>query len=264
MDLTRKYKEGETLKDTNGNEFKLLGLDYTQMVFVAAKGKTFVMGDDNNQTQIAFDHDYWIGRFAITQELYEKLMVENPSTFEAKHRPVETVSWDEITNFFLPKLNQWLTKHYPAVAALYRFSLPSEAQWEYAAAGGQTWNIPKFEYAGSNNLNDVGWFRDNTYQKSTLPVGLKEPNTLGLYDMSGNVWEWCQDDYKFILSDLPPNGISYPNQKGSSKVLRGGSYYYRRFNCRLRSREYYYSLHRQTYFGFRVVFIRSSVHRQIL
>lgn len=252
MDLTRDYKEGDTLKDTDGNEFKLLGLDYTQMVFVVAKGKTFTMGDDNNQTPITFDHDYWIGRFIITQELYEKLMGENPALYNAKYRPVETVSWDDITNDFLPKLNQWLTEQHPAVAALYRFSLPSEAQWEYAAAGGQAWNTPRLDYAGSNNLNDVGWFTDNS-GGSTKPVGLKEPNALGLYDMSGNVCVWCQDDYKTNLSDLPKNGIAAPNQKGSSKVLRGGSYFSIRIYCRVRFRNDGRPFNRIGDYGFRVV-----------
>lgn len=258
MDLKRAYTEGETLKDTKGKDFKLFGLEYTQLVFVAAKGKTFTMGDNNSgyedekETQITFDQNYWIGQFAVTQELYEKVMGSNPSTFIGKHRPVEMVSWDDIINDFLPKLNQLIRAEYPALKA--EFALPSEAQWEYAAAGGQQWNAPKLEYAGSNNLNDVGWFRDNTKQESTMPVGLKEPNALGLYDMSGNVWEWCQDDYKNSLSNLPKNDLAGANQKDANKLLRGGSYYSSRILCRVRARNRTRPANRHDNYGIRLVF----------
>lgn len=258
MDLNRRYSQGETLKDTNGQDFKLFGLDYTELVHVAARGKTFTMGDNNSgyedeaETQITFDHDYFIGRFAVTQELYQKVTGQNPALYKGHSRPVEMLSWDDITDDFLPKLNKHLQETYPNLQG--RFSLPSEAQWEYAAAGGQAWNSPKLEYAGSNNLHDVGWFRDNTDQRTTFPVGLKEPNALGVYDMSGNVWEWCQDDYEFNLSELPKNGLPTPNQKGSSKVLRGGCYFDYRISCRVRYRDYGTPDYRINGHGFRLVF----------
>ncbi|AYQ33153.1 SUMF1/EgtB/PvdO family nonheme iron enzyme [Runella sp. SP2] len=258
MDLTRTYAEGDTLKDLNGHDFKLFGLDYTELVYVAARGKTFTMGDNNSgnededETQITFDHDYLIGRFAVTQELYHYVMGQNPSEFIGKHRPVDAVLWGAITHEFLPNLNKKLRKTYPNLQG--RFALPSEDQWEYAAAGGQVWNSPKLEYAGSNNLHDVGWFRDNSDKKSTFPVGLKEPNALGLYDMSGNVWEWCQDDYKANLAELPKSGLPAPNQKGNSKVLRGGSYFNDRINCRVRYRISRSPVNRIINYGFRLAF----------
>lgn len=264
MDLTQKYQEGDTLKDAQGHDFKLFGLDYSELVYVAAKGKTFTMGDNKSnfknetETQITFDYDYFIGRFAVTQALYEKITGQNPAQFKGNCRPVENVSWDDITNEFLPKLNKHLQETYPNLQG--RFVLPSEAQWEYAAAGGQAWNSPKLEYAGSNNLHDVGWFRDNTDQKTTFPVGLKEPNALGLYDMSGNVWEWCQDDYLNGLSSLPQNGRSAPNQQGATKVLRGGSFFIIRFSCRIRNRIINAPDSRSHNFGFRLVF--SSVQTE--
>lgn len=251
MDLTRTYAEGDTLKDLNGHDFKLFGLDYTELVYVAARDNTFTMGD-NNPVQITFDRDYFIGRFTVIQELYEKVTRQNPAYFKGNYRPVENVSWDDITDDFLPKLNKQLQETYPNLNG--RFTLLSEAQWEYAAAGGEAWNSPKLEYAGSNNLHDVGWFSDNTDYKTTFPVGLKEPNALDLYDMSGNVWEWCQDDYEANLAELPKNGLPTPNQKGNSKVLRGGSYFNSRIYCRVRCRDCIPPSNRYSNGGFRLVF----------
>ena len=256
MDLTQKYQEGDTLKDAQGHDFKLFGLDYTELVYVAARDKSFTMGDntsgheDEAETQITFDQDYFIGRFAVTQELYQKVTGRNPSDYKGNYRPVENVSWDDITNNFLPELHQQLR----GIGLQGRFTLPSEAQWEYAAAGGQAWNSPKLEYAGSNNLHDVGWFTDNSDNQSTFPVGLKEPNALGLYDMSGNVWEWCQDDYQAHLAYLPKNGLPTPKQKGNSKVLRGGGCFIKRICCRVRFRNYDSPSFRNHNFGFRLFF----------
>jgi formylglycine-generating enzyme len=257
MDLTRTYAEGDTLKAPNGHDFKLFGLDYTELVYVAARGKTFTMGDNNSgydnekETEITFEDDYFIGRFSVTQALYEKVTGQNPAFFKDKYRPVEQVSWDDITNDFLPKLN----KQIQTMGLQGRFTLPSEAQWEYAAAGGQAWNFPKLEYAGSNNLHDVGWFRDNTDQKTTFPVGLKDPNALGLYDMSGNVWEWCHDDYHADLTILPKRGLATDMYiKIAPKVLRGGCYFDDRIYCRVRIRNYGDPGRRINYCGFRLVF----------
>jgi formylglycine-generating enzyme len=260
MDTTQNYQEGDTLKDTDGNDFKLFDLDYTQMAFVAAKGKTFTMGDNNldheneKETNITFDQDYYIGRFAVTQALYAKVMGSNPAEFKGDNRPVETVSWNDITNDFLPKLNQIVQKQ----GIKGRFALPSEAQWEYAAAGGQVWDKPKLEYAGANNPHDVGWFTNNSADKSTFPVGLKEPNALGLYDMSGNVWEWCQDDYQTNLTDLPKNGLTTPNQKDANKMLRGGGFLNGRIVCRVRYRDGNPPDIRYDGCGFRLVFFPLS------
>jgi formylglycine-generating enzyme len=256
MDTTQNYQEGDTLKDVKGNDFKLFDLDYTQMIFVAAKGKTFAMGDNNSgydnekETKITFDQDYFIGRYAVTQALYESVMGSNPAEFKGKTRPVETVSWNDITNDFLPKLNQMVKEQ----GIKGYFALPSEAQWEYAAAGGQAWGKPKLEYAGSNNLHDVGWFTNNSTDKSTFPVGLKEPNALGLYDMSGNVWEWCQDDYQANLTDLPKNGLPAPSQKDANKMLRGGGYFSILISCGVRNRSSTPPDDRNNYYGFRLVF----------
>jgi formylglycine-generating enzyme len=139
---------------------------------------------------------------------------------------------------------------YPSLGGL--FALPSEAQWEYAARGGQYWNHPMLDYAGSQNLNDAGWYDENS-NSQTMPVGLKQPNALGLYDMSGNVREWCADWYENDYRKIPIDGS--PNTtEGNSRVLRGGSYFDYADYCRVAYRNHSHPGHRRHYFGFRLMF----------
>jgi sulfatase modifying factor 1 len=232
------YQEGDLLL-YNDQPFKLFGLDYTELVYVEAG--TFNIGDntsgekDEKETSITFDKGYFIGKYPVTQQLYEVVTGTNPSNFKGNYRPVERVSHDDICegeNSFLAKLNEKIQDQYPDLRG--RFSLPSEAQWEYAARGGQYWDKPKLTYAGSENLNDVGWYRGNSTDQ-TWPVGLKMPNALGLYDMSGNVWEWCADWYLEDCQILPKDGSPSTIEK-LNRVLRGGSYFNVTQYCRVVSR----------------------------
>jgi formylglycine-generating enzyme len=244
------YNEGDLLKDTEGKPLKLFGIDYTELVYVAPS--SFIIGD--SEKEISFAKGYFIGKYTVTQALYEAVMVmgENPSRFKGKYRPVEQVSHDDICQKggFLEKLYAKIKAEYSSLEGL--FALPSEAQWEYAARGGQYWNHPKLDYAGSQNLNDVGWYDENS-NSQTMPVGLKQPNALGLYDMSGNVWEWCadwfEDDYSKILNDGSPN-----TTKGIFRVLRGGSYFYDDGHCHVAFRYGYHPDDRDRLTGFRLVF----------
>ncbi len=143
--------------------------------------------------------DYYIGKFEVTQELWEAVMGSNPSYFKGSNLPVEQVSWDDCQTF-IRKLNSLTGKN---------FRLPTEAEWEYTARGGN--RSKGYKYSGSNNISDVAWYWENSgdrvlsgewdYDKiknnncRTHPVGMKSPNELGIYDMSGNVYEWCQDWY---------------------------------------------------------------------
>lgn len=213
------------------------------------------MGEGDNTAEINFKEGYFIGKYPVTQELYEIIMGKNPSEFKGKYRPVESVSWVDICegkDCFLTKLNNKGQKNIPTLKG--NFKLPSEAQWDYAACGGKRWNNPKLDFSGSQNIKDVAWYKDNS-NNETKPVGLKQANSLGLYEMSGNIWEWCED---FRVEDrnlklLPKDGTA--NFKfGSNRVLRGGSCIGNADYCRVAYRNYDYPNFGNYNFGFRLVF----------
>jgi formylglycine-generating enzyme len=249
------YQEGDLLQQPDGSVFKLFGLDYTTFVYVE-KG-SFSMGDNNSgkaderEVMIHFKEGYFMGQYAVTQELYERVVGVNPARFKHKYRPVESVSWNDICQKggFLDKLNQQIEEQYPFLKGT--FALPSEAQWEYAAAGGKAWNEPKMAYSGSQDIEDVAWYNDNVdYQ--TMPVGLKQPNALGMFDMSGNVWEWCADIYIDNYNKIPNDGSAC--LKGSlRRILRGGSFFISQSHCKVRNRINLDPLNRIYYSGFRLV-----------
>ena len=186
---------------------------------VSVDGGTFTMGGTSEQGSDAYDDEkpvhqvtlssFSIGKYEVTQEEWEAVMGSNPSKFKGARCPVEQVSWEDCQEF-IRKLNQLTGK---------RFRLPTEAEWEYAARGGN--KSRGYKYAGGDNLNGVAWYTGNR-GSSTHPVGQKSPNELGLYDMSGNVREWCQDWYGSYSSNSQTNPVG-PNS-GSSRVRRGGSW----------------------------------------
>ncbi len=187
--------------------------------------------------------DFHLGKYPVTQAQWKKIMGDNPGHFKGDDLPVEQVSWDDV-QAFLKKLNGML----PSGQKPYR--LPSETEWEYAAKGGK--QSKGFEYAGSNNLEEVGWYTKNSGSK-THPVGQKKPNELGLYDMSGNVWEWCQDVWDSDLKNTPGNGTV--REKGGDilyRVVRCGSWVDPSDNCRVACRSRLTSSVRSSAFGFRL------------
>ncbi len=206
----REDREKIQIFNIKGVEFKMLRV----------QGGTFQMGATSEQAYDAFDwekpvhsvtlSDYYIGQIQVTQELWEAVMGSNPSYFKGDNqRPVENVSWNDCQEF-IEKLNRLTGKN---------FRLPTEAEWEYAARGGN--KSRGYKYSGSDNPDLVAWYDDNSGDK-THPVAQKQSNESGLYDMSGNVWEWCQDwcgDYS-SNSQTNPRGAS----TGSLRVLRGGSW----------------------------------------
>ena len=188
------------------------------MVYVS--GGTFTMGDTSEQGSDADDDEkpthsvtlssYYICKYEVTQALWRAVMSSNPSNFKGDNLPVECVSWNDCQTF-INRLNSYTDRN---------FRLPTEAEWEFAARGG---NYSRhYKYSGSNYISDVAWYDGNSGNR-THPVGTKQANELDLYDMSGNVWEWCSDWYG-SYSSYSQNDPTGPNS-GSNRVGRGGSWY---------------------------------------
>ena len=195
------------------------------MVYV--EGGTFTMGATSEQKNPDYDEkpthrvslsSFYIGKYEVTQALWKAVMGSNPSRFEGDNLPVENVSWNDCQTF-LRKLNAMTGKN---------FRLPTEAEWEFAARGGN--RSRGYQYSGSNVLSDVAWYDDNSGSK-THNVGTKAPNELGIYDMSGNVWEWCQD-WKGSYSSSAQTNPTGPSS-GSHRVFRGGSWFSNAGRCRV-------------------------------
>jgi formylglycine-generating enzyme required for sulfatase activity len=171
-----------------------------------------------------------MGKYEVTQKEWQEVMGNNPSYFKGDNLPVEQVSWSDAVEYCNKlSLKEGLTPAYRGSgdsivcdfnASGYR--LPTEAEWEYAAKGGNK-DYMIYEYAGGNNADSVGWYNGNSGNR-THPAGTKQPNSLGLYDMSGNVWEWCWDWYGNYSSGIQnnPTGAS----SGTSRVCRGGGWYF--------------------------------------
>ena len=199
-----------------------------EMVFV--EGGTFMMGSNEYENEKPIHgvtlNSFYIGKYQTTQKQWVEIMGNNPSRLEGESRPVESVSWNDVQNFII-KLNQKTGKNY---------RLPTEAEWEYAARGGI--NSKGYKYAGSNNIDEIAWYNVNSSDFGTHPVGTKAPNELGIYDMSGNVWEWCQDWYdKNYYMNSPKNNPKGPENR-TCRVLRGGSWYVSYGNCRSACRNF--------------------------
>jgi formylglycine-generating enzyme required for sulfatase activity len=222
------------------------------MVFV--KGGTFQMGsnesDDEKPIHSVTVNDFYIGKYEVTQKEWRAIMGTNPSHFkDCDSCPVEKVSWNDVQEY-IKKLNAKTGRNY---------RLPTEAEWEYAARGGN--QSKGYAYSGSNTIDNVAWYGENSYDLGsehknygTNPVGQKSPNELGIYDMSGNVYEWCTDwygsDYYKNSSSNNPKGAN----SGTYRVLRGGAWNYTPAICRIAFRFNYAPTIRSNYIGFRVVF----------
>ncbi len=176
--------------------------------FVFVNGGAFEMGSSNRKVTI---DDFIIGKFEVTQKQWKEVMGNNPSNFKGDNLPVEGVSWNDVQEF-IRKLNEKTGENY---------RLPTEAEWGFTAAGGNKSN--GYEYSGSNDIEDVGFYEYNSGRK-THPVGKKQPNELGIYDMSGNVWEWCSDIYDSFSSST------------KSINIRGGSWSNYDVACRVNVR----------------------------
>ena len=184
-----------------------------------------------------------IGKYEVTQVQWETIMGENPSkkSIGCDNCPVESVSWMD-TQSFIRELN---------VLTGRRFRLPTEAEWEFAARGGR--NSKKYKYAGSNNLDEVAWYSKTTGNIGTKQVGTKKPNELGLYDMSGNVYEWCSDWYNSDYYVISPQKNPKETVIGNSRILRGGAWNRFSWRCRVSFRGNNYPSESAANNGFRLV-----------
>ncbi len=212
------------------NDTKTFDVNGVSFTMIPVEGGTFTMGATSEMTAPDSDEkpthqvtlsSYYMGETEVTQALWQAVMGSNPSWFQGDNLPVEWVSWHDCQTF-ISRLNSLTGK---------RFRLPTEAEWEYAARGGN--QSRHTQYSGSSRIDDVVWYEDNSGRK-THPVKTKQPNELGLYDMTGNVWEWCQDWYDSYSSDAQtdPTGASY----GTERVCRGGSWCYSLDCCRSSNR----------------------------
>ncbi|MEC6830206.1 SUMF1/EgtB/PvdO family nonheme iron enzyme [Photobacterium toruni] len=188
---------------------------------VRVNGGNFLMGSDSNEAKktekpahIVTLDDFYIAKFEVTQQLFESIMGSSLSYFQSPTIPVNNLSWQQ-ANYFIMKLNQITGETY---------RLPTEAEWEYAARGGQL--SQGYIYSGSDNIEDVAWYTKNAKNRAH-PVGMKQPNELGLYDMTGNVGEFVSDAYddnfyRYSPQDNPTNirqeasGLAYKSVRGSS------------------------------------------------
>ncbi len=208
------------------------------------KGGAFDMGsnehDNENPVHRVTVRDFQLCKHTVTQAQWKAIMGDNPSNFKGDDLPVEQVSWDD-AQAFIKKLNEKTGRKY---------RLPSEAEWEFVARGGT--QSKGYKYAGSNDLDEVAWYSGNSGPK-THPVGQKKANELGLFDMSGNVWEWCEDHWHENYKGAPDDGSAWLSGGNASyRVLRGGAWYNLGNNSRVSRRnsnnpnDWYYN------YGFRL------------
>jgi formylglycine-generating enzyme len=212
-----------------------------EMIFVqGTNGTPYLFGAPGLPQEIQVD-DFFIGKFPVTQGFYMHVLspAANRSPVKGLNHPIQEVSWYDITKTggFLDIINeqgvlQSIAGQLPP-GKKFRFRLPSESEWEYAARGGPHWK-DGFSHSGSNDVNQVAWYRDNSFDLMRA-VGLKAPNQLGIHDMSGNQWEWCQDLFVRDTRLVPANGAPY-EKSGTDRVLRGGCFHNFSLHCTVNKR----------------------------
>jgi formylglycine-generating enzyme required for sulfatase activity len=249
----------------NNRFFKVDDLDF-EMIFV--EGGTFTMGctskncyENEEPAHSVTLSDFYMGKFQVTQQLWRKVMgttlqqqrdLGNPEwelCGEDDEYPIYYINYKESVTF-CEKLNRLLVKQLPKG---YKFSLPTEAQWEYAARGGR--KSKKYIYSGSDDIWKVGNFHDNS-NLQIHEIGTKKKNELGIYDMSGNVWEWCSDWFDVDYYKKSPASNPEGPAKGYSRILRGGSWRSSASGCRVSFRYSAFPNERTQSYGMRLALVR--------
>jgi formylglycine-generating enzyme required for sulfatase activity/uncharacterized caspase-like protein len=258
--VTTLEKTGTKLKSNPNNEAKYFKEDLGNGIpleMVQIPAGSFKMGSTPDETgrqesegpqRIVNVPAFFMGKFEVTQEQYQQIIGKNPSDFQGKKRPVEQVSWNNAIEF-CKKLSQQTGRTY---------RLPSEAEWEYACRAGTTMPF----YFGETITTDLVNYNGNYIygdapkgknRNQTTDVGSFPPNAFGLYDMHGNVWEWCQDDWHDNYANAPNDGNAWTSQGGDLKLLRGGSWGFNPGYCRSAYRNSTYLVNDGNNIGFRVV-----------
>lgn len=225
-------KESFGYYSTDILENKTINVNGVSFNMIGVRGGVFTMGatpeqggesltDEKPVHKVAVS-SFYIGETEVTQDLWIAVMGNNPSRFKGNRLPVECVDWGSC-KVFIEKLNAMTNMH---------FRLPTEAEWEYASRGGE--KSDKFRYSGGNSINEVAWFSNNSNEKTHI-VGTKSPNKIGIYDLSGNVQEWCEDYFSPYEKSSqtnptgPANGVSWRK----ARIIRGGSCNDIEYRCRI-------------------------------
>ena len=246
FEMGRKFEiSDDDIYDENSNNIEL---EHADLELLKKMSLESIHSDEKPVHKVNITKPYLIGKYEVTQSEYQEIMGNNPSVNKGNNNPVEKVSWNDAVDFCSKLTSSERSNGNLKKGYVYR--LPTEAEWEFAARGGN--KSKGYIFSGSNSINSVAWYEKNS-GKHTHPVGQKSPNELGVYDMTGNVWEWCQDSYGAYPSGsvVDPKGVS----SGSTWVIRGGCCFDSVSDSQVTNRHYYKPDVKGFLCGFRIILV---------